>query len=112
LLLLLSRRLRTALARWAASRYSQIAGEAQTRRRILKLYSQALRLLRRYRYRQRRPWETVAEYAEATGDFPSLSHLSRLAEVAAYRPQPPGLDEVQQAAQAMASLKAEVKREA
>jgi hypothetical protein len=110
LALLLSRRLRALLARWAAAHYSQIADQAQTRRRILNLYSQALRLLGRYRYRQRRPWETITEYAESASHLSALAQLSHLAEAAAYRPQPPDTAEVTQAAQALASLKAEVKQ--
>jgi hypothetical protein len=108
LVILLSRRLRTALARWAANRYSQVVDETQARRRILKLYHQALRFLTRYHYRQRQSWETINEYAETTG-HPALARLSRLAEVAAYRPQPPDPAAVEQAAQALASLKVEVK---
>jgi hypothetical protein len=110
LVILLSRRLRAALARWAAARYSQVADETQTRRRILNLYRQALRLLVRYRYPQRQPWETMSEYAAAVSHLPALAHLSRLAEMAAYRPQPPDAADAGQAAQKLALLKSEVKQ--
>jgi hypothetical protein len=107
LLFVLGRRLRLALAKRRAGRYSSVADQAQSRQLILKLYYQALQFLKRKKQPPRRPWETVIEYAGRIGNSPALIHLSRLAEIAAYRPQAPNRGMVAEARAALDRLKDE-----
>jgi N-acyl-D-aspartate/D-glutamate deacylase len=79
-----------------------------SRRRILKIYRQGVRLLSRKKQRHRQPWETAAEYADSIDDVPALTQLTQLAEVAAYRPQVPDAGSVTRAKQALANLKREL----
>lgn len=110
LIIFLGRHLRRALARWSAERYTPVAHQDQTRQLILKIYRQALRLLARKKYRPRRPWETVSEYARSLGSLPALARLSHLAELAAYRPQAPDAGVVAQAKAALQALREELVR--
>ncbi len=108
LILFFSRRLRRLLAAWAANRYSQIADQPQVRRAILKIYHQGERWAqKRTKYRPRHPWETVSEYTAGLGNPPALSQLSHLAEIAAYRPEAPGAEDVVRAKEALRALKGE-----
>jgi hypothetical protein len=86
-------------------RYSSLGNDDTTRRRILALYRQGLRLLPRRRYPPRAPTETIAEHARRVGPFSALTHLSRLAELAAYRPAPPEADAVEQARRSVQELR-------
>jgi transglutaminase-like putative cysteine protease len=106
----LNRRFRQALAQWAANRYTQLVGHDRTRQLILKFYRQGVRLLVRKKYRRRRPWETVTEYANNVDELPALIHLSQLAEVAAYRPKAPSPETVNEAKAALGSLKDELSK--
>ena len=109
LAVVLNRRLRLLLARWAADRYTQIAGHEQTRRLILKLYHKGVRLLRRRKKQSRREaWETIGEYAVRVKAPPALTHLGHLAEVAAYRPEAPDVESINQAREALGQLKEEL----
>jgi transglutaminase-like putative cysteine protease len=110
LLVFLGRRLKLALAKRSANRYSQVAEGQQTRRLILKIYAQAVRFLARKKHRQRESWETVAEYAARVGQPPALTRLSRLAEAAAYRPQAPDDKAVAAAKVALDRLRRELGR--
>jgi len=110
LVMVLNRRLRLMLARWARNRYSQIAGHDQTRRLILKLYHKGVGLLRRRKKQSRREaWETIGEYASRVNAPPALTHLGHLAEVAAYRPDAPDVENVSQAREALGKLKKELR---
>jgi len=109
LALFLSRRLRQWLKQWATRRYTPPAGGERTRRLILKTYHRAARLLVRKKYRPRQPWETAGEYARSLGQFPALTRLSQLAEIAAYRPHPPDTATANAAEEALAALKDEIR---
>ena len=85
-------------------RYSAIDGNP-ARRQILALYRQGSRVLRRRKHPQRKPWETVTEYAHRVGNFSPFDRLSQLAEVAAYRPQPPDSGDIAQAKTALKAIK-------
>ncbi len=104
----LSKRLRQALARWATERYTQMTKQDQTRRLILKIYRQGLRLLPRKTYGRREAWQTVTEYANSVDNLPALTRLSQLAEMAAYRPKAPDSATVVEAKEALTSLKDEL----
>jgi hypothetical protein len=80
-----------------------------TRRLILALYEQGAAILPRRKYRRREKWETLSEYAENMGAFRSLSQLTQVAEVAAYRPEVPDEKAVTEAKAALASLQNEIK---
>lgn len=105
LALALSKRLRQAFARWVADRYTQIAGQDERRKLILKLYRQGVRRLPRKKYGRRETWETAAEFAARAGNLPTFSRLTQLAEVAAYRPEAPDTEAVAEAKAALSSLK-------
>lgn len=109
-LFVLTKRLRLALAKRQAQRYSSLSDQAQTRSLILKLYRQALRLLRRKIGQQREPWETVKEYAQRTGNTPAFMRLSQLAELAAYRPTAPNEESLTEAKIALNRLKDELSK--
>jgi transglutaminase-like putative cysteine protease len=81
-----------------------------TRRLILALYGQGMKILTRRKYRQREKWETLSEYAQRVGNISGLSRLTQAAEIAAYRPQTPEEDTVAEAKSALVTLKDEVKR--
>ncbi|MCB0209820.1 MAG: DUF4129 domain-containing protein, partial [Anaerolineae bacterium] len=101
--------------RWfgrADSGYSSLAGQDATRRLILNLYRQAVRLLtRRRRVSPRAASETMAEYARRAGSLSALATLTDLAEIAAYRPIAPEAEVVEQARAALQTLKNETVEE-
>ena len=109
LALFLSRRFRRALVGQAVRRYSQLSND-RTRWAILKLYQRGLRLLQRKHYRQRTAAETLYEYAHQFDQLPALAKLTRLAEVAAYRPDSPDPALFQEAQSALKALESEVAR--
>jgi transglutaminase-like putative cysteine protease len=108
LAVMLGRRLRRLLANWPTDRYTKMAQTEPSRRRILRIYRQGVRLLSRKKQRHRQPWQTAAEYADSIDDVPALTQLTQLAEVAAYRPQAPDAGSVTRAKQALANLRREL----
>lgn len=100
-------RLRGRWARRRAERYSTLETDP-TRRLILKLYRQAVKLLSRRNYPPRRPWETLGEYARRVNRA-ALTRLTQAAEVAAYRVDPPDSRIVTEAGEAFRVLKEELR---
>lgn len=80
---------------------SSLPANQPTRRAVLRLYRQGIRLLTP---RQRSAGETLTEYAQQVGDSPALKQLTQAAEIAAYRPEPPTEQTVAQAQAAVESL--------
>jgi hypothetical protein len=76
----------------------------------LKLYQQGIRLLRHKRYRPRAAAETLHEYARQFDQLPALARLTRLVEMAAYRPDTPDPALFQEAQSAFRALESEVER--
>lgn len=102
--LFLAQRLRGRLTQRKAKGYTSLAADP-TRRLILKLYRQAIKLLARRNHPPPEPWETPGEYARRVGDSPSLIALTRTVEVAAYRPTAPDQATVAEAKAALESLR-------
>lgn len=101
----LARRFNLAWFGQPASGYSTLADQDTTRRLILDLYRQAVRLLaRRRQICSREASETMGEYARRAGELPALSTLTDLAQVAAYRPDAPEVEAVEAAREALKSL--------
>jgi transglutaminase-like putative cysteine protease len=109
LALFLSRRFRRALVDQAVRQYSRLSND-RTRRAVLKLYQQGIRLLRHKRYRPRAAAETLHEYARQFDQLPALARLTRLVEMAAYRPDTPDPALFQEAQSAFRALESEVER--
>jgi len=65
-------------------------------------------LARRRKLPPRQPGETLAEYARQAGRLPGLTHLTRSAEIAAYRPAAPDEATVTAAQKALKTLKGEL----
>lgn len=80
---------------------SSVQAGQPTRRAVLRLYRQGVRLLTQ---RQRPAGETMTEYAQQLGEIPALNQLTQAAEIAAYRPEPPNEQTVAQAQAAVESL--------
>jgi transglutaminase-like putative cysteine protease len=86
------------------------ADDSPTRRIILTLYQTGMALLARQKYRRRNQWETLAEYAQTTGQIPALTNLTQAAEIAAYRPEAPEEATVAEAKGALEKLPGEMKQ--
>ncbi len=84
--------------------------DSSTRQLILKLYQVGIGLLARRRFRRRYNWETLSEYAGSLGKLPALARLTQATEVAAYRPEAPEEEMVNEAKGAVESLQEEMKR--
>ncbi|MCB0193183.1 MAG: transglutaminase domain-containing protein, partial [Anaerolineae bacterium] len=105
LILFLARRFNWTWVRSGDSGYSSLADQNATRRLILNLYRQAVRLLARRKVPTRVDSETMTEYARRAGSPSALSTLTGLAEIAAYRPTAPEVEQVEAARAALAELK-------
>jgi transglutaminase-like putative cysteine protease len=103
----LGKRLSLLSGRRARPAYTPSASN-RTRRLILALYQRGVRFMLRRKYRQRRPWETLSEYARDIGSLPALLELTRIAEIAAYRPEAPDERVVAEAEAALVSLETEL----
>ncbi|MCL4297677.1 MAG: transglutaminase-like domain-containing protein [Anaerolineae bacterium] len=95
---------------FALPQFQRAPATDPTRRLILNLYEQGSKLLTRRKYRQREKWETLREYAQRVGKLASLSRLTQAAEIAAYRPEAPDEEIVDEAKAALVSLQNEVKQ--
>jgi transglutaminase-like putative cysteine protease len=94
---------------FALPQFQRAPATDPTRRLILSLYEQGAKLLSRRKYRKREKWETLSEYAHNVGSLPGLKQLTEAAEVAAYRPEAPGEEQVAEAKTALTSLQNELK---
>ncbi|MCB0165896.1 MAG: transglutaminase family protein [Anaerolineae bacterium] len=93
----------------SGSPYSTLTDQSTTRRLILKLYRQAIRLLaRRRRVQGREAAETMSEYTRRAGTSPAFAQLTDLAEIAAYRPDAPEHEAVESAKVALRHFKDEL----
>jgi hypothetical protein len=105
----LGKRLKLALTARTANRYTSPITHPK-RRIIFRIYQQALKLLARKKYRRRKQWETLAEYANRAGNLPALTRLTQAAEIAAYRPEAPDAETIATAEDALAALKDELSK--
>lgn len=94
---------------FALPQFQRAPATDPTRRLILSLYEQGSKLLTRRKYRQREKWETLSEYAQRVGKLSSLNQLTQAAEIAAYRPETPDEEIVDEAKAALTSLQNEFK---
>jgi hypothetical protein len=107
LVIYLGKRFRLVLALQTAERYTSLTAHPR-RQLILKLYRQGLKLLSGRKYRRRETWETMVEFAHQLGHLPALTRLTHAAEIAAYRPDAPETDTVEEAEEALTALKREL----
>ncbi|MEM7343951.1 MAG: transglutaminaseTgpA domain-containing protein [Chloroflexota bacterium] len=103
----LSRQFRQMRMAQAANYYTPIDNHPY-RQAILKIYKQSIAFLVKHRYGKREAWETPDEYVQRAQIPQIMTKLTQAVEIAAYRPEAPGKELLQESKEAIDALRSSI----